>query len=295
MVKTICRGEDPQGKRCGKMRIKLGKMDNVAHAGLIIDKYTNRDVTPKKNIDFGVWGDALTAVDGCKELYEKFIQKYNEEFLLSKTATPGMKLETFNMRTKSRVIIGLGIASAMETGLALHCTYGVPYIPGSALKGLAAHYCHKVLGVDHNNDDYKMGAWDNKRDVQTTRNGKFYEVLFGNIGDDDNDAAAGFITFHDAFICPNDLASSLKLDIITPHHPDYYNGGKAAPTDFDDPSPISFLSVGEGKCFQFHLTCSDTSNNGVKWLAIAKKILVKALTSWGVGGKTSTGYGRMAL
>src|SRR5207302_10163433 len=47
---------------------------------------------------------------------------------------------------KGRMIIGLGDESVLETAITLHRTYGVPYIPGSALKGLAAAYVRQRLG-----------------------------------------------------------------------------------------------------------------------------------------------------
>ena len=46
----------------------------------------------------------------------------------------------------SRLIVGLGSENVLETGIRLHHTYGMPIIPGSALKGLAAHYCDQVWG-----------------------------------------------------------------------------------------------------------------------------------------------------
>jgi len=43
----------------------------------------------------------------------------------------------FEMTTISRLVVGLGIESVIETSLALHGIHGFPIIPGSALKGLA--------------------------------------------------------------------------------------------------------------------------------------------------------------
>src|SRR5690349_9354004 len=37
-----------------------------------------------------------------------------------------------------RMVLGTGAESVLETAVTLHHTYGAPYIPGSALKGLAA-------------------------------------------------------------------------------------------------------------------------------------------------------------
>jgi CRISPR-associated protein Cmr6 len=43
----------------------------------------------------------------------------------------------FPMHTKTRLVVGQGSKGTLEMGLTLHRLYGVPYIPGSALKGLA--------------------------------------------------------------------------------------------------------------------------------------------------------------
>ncbi|GAB4440171.1 MAG: hypothetical protein Kow00120_08220 [Anaerolineae bacterium] len=43
----------------------------------------------------------------------------------------------FDLLTESRLVVGLGADSVLETSLTLHRVYGYPIIPGSALKGLA--------------------------------------------------------------------------------------------------------------------------------------------------------------
>lgn len=184
----------------------------------------------------------------------------------------------FELRTPphQRLVTGLGGASPLETGLTLHHTYGVPVLPGSALKGLANHYWQHVA--------YATGS-----DPAIVTN-----AMFG--GTDD----AGYVCFHDAWIVPDSLTSKhegLHHDVMTPHHGDYYAGAAYGtgelmpPTDFDDPSPISFLSV-RGR-FHFALTCEDHSDAGGALLARAKTLLIRALADWGIGGKTSSGYGRL--
>jgi hypothetical protein len=77
---------------------------------------------------------------------------------------------------------------------------------------------------------------------------------------------------------------------MTPHHPNYYSGGPSAPTDFDDPTPIPFVSV-KGT---FHLAVSCDDPGGAGWAKLALDLLCEALQHWGAGGKTSSGYGRLA-
>lgn len=183
-----------------------------------------------------------------------------------------------------RLVVGLGAESVLETGIRLHQTYGVPIIPGSALKGLAAHYCDRVWGEA----DRRF-----KKDA-----GEFFKTIFGTTQD------AGHIVFHDAWITPESLAgdnSGLILDVMTPHHGDYYSGntrersgGKKdiiPPTDFDDPNPVAFLSV-TGRFF-VAVSCDAGGPEGEKWTQLALDLLQGALRDWGAGGKTSSGYGRL--
>jgi len=186
------------------------------------------------------------------------------------------------------MIVGLGGENVLETGITLHHTYGVPIIPGSALKGLAAHYAAQVWGAGDSEDS---GMWKKGRD--------HHAVVFGTNDD------AGHIIFHDAWIDPESLAKSnegLVRDVITPHHGDYYakkeyedgpSKGKLIPsTDFDDPNPVSFLSVAGG--FLVAVSCDVTGPEGEKWAVLALDLLHEALQKWGVGGKTSSGYGRLS-
>lgn len=173
-----------------------------------------------------------------------------------------------------RLLIGLGGENVLETGLTLHHVYGVPYLPGTALKGLASHYCHSVWGTADNSEGFLRG-------------GDHHRVLFG-----DQDEG-GLIHFHDAWIDPDSLEiidAGLLSDVLTPHHGDYYGGNKKAPTDFDDPNPVAMLSVRGTFLVAVSTGCSESSD---AWLDLSLELLKRALADWGVGGKTSSGYGRM--
>ena len=266
-----------------------------SHPGLILSRYLKNGDSPDDRKT--LLGSAQSALVQNQEFYKIFFDCHKEALQrMEEDETGSVCLRNFTAIPLSRMIIGLGIDNVLETGITLHHTYGVPYIPGSALKGLCAHYCNTVLGAT--DEKFKMGEWDGKR--QIGRSGDYYEVLFGNIsGQDDHSeggeqgASSGFITFHDALIEEKEMSKSLCLDVMTPHHGDYYSGKSEKPTDFDDPVPVPYLSVKGG--FFCVLSCEDVSEEGQKWLDLAKKILVSALEEWGVGGKTSSGYGRMKI
>lgn len=268
-----------------------------SHPGLILSRYLkNGDSSGDRKTLFG---NGQSPLAQNQEFYKIFFDRHKEALKrMEEDETGSVCFRKFTATPLSRMIIGLGIDNVLDTGITLHHTYGVPYIPGSALKGLCAHYCNAVLGAT--DEKFKMGKWDEKKQRQIGRNGDYYEVLFGNISgqDDSSDgggqgASAGFITFHDALIEEKEMGESLCMDVMTPHHAGYYSGKSEKPTDFDDPVPVPYLSV-KGSFFCV-LSCEDASEEGQKWLDLAKKILVGALENWGIGGKTSSGYGRMKI
>ena len=74
--------------------------------------------------------------------------------------------------------------------------------------------------------------------------------------------------------------------MITVHHPDYYQGDQA-PADWDNPTPVPFLSA----TGVYLLALAGDP----QWVEAAYKILALALCEEGVGAKTSSGYGRMTI
>ncbi|MGC9260113.1 MAG: type III-B CRISPR module RAMP protein Cmr6 [Phycisphaerae bacterium] len=171
--------------------------------------------------------------------------------------------------------IGAGSDNALEFSLRLHPLYGVPITPGSAIKGLASHYCHKVWGDG---------------DARFKRGGEFHKLIFGATDE------GGVIIFHDAWITPDSLdAGALVRDIMTPHHQEWQVKG-VGPTDFDSPIPVNCLSVSGS--FRFAISWSSPTVEGAenrkRWLALVGELIKEAVSNWGIGGKASSGYGRMA-
>ena len=173
-----------------------------------------------------------------------------------------------------RLAAGLGGETVIETGLTLHQTYGVPYIPGSSLKGAARAYAIANL----------TGAW--------VENGAAFRTLFGGLAissgqTPEEKARAGIVVFHDALPLPGSF--TIHNDVMTVHHPDYYQGNDSPPADWDSPTPIPFPSVNGRFLIAVY------APSAPEWAESAMDILKMALTERGVGGKTSSGYGRFNL
>lgn len=250
------------------------KREKATNAGLWFDKYIEdqggNDATKRgKHI--------RKLIDGVIELpppdtYRAFYAQWEKTL-------EGYGAKTRTGKVKGRMVVGLGDESVLETSITLHRTYGVPYIPGSALKGLAASYARHQLG----------DAWKEGNDA--------YTVVFGKTDD------AGFITFFDAFYIPgsamqgegnNKREQMLFPDVITVHHPGYYQNNGNAPADWDSPNPVAFLSA-TGSYLIALAAPELASPQREQWIERTFSILEHALATMGIGAKTSSGYGRITL
>lgn len=180
-------------------------------------------------------------------------------------------VELFNLKADWRIALGMGNASVYENGFTFHPTYGIPYLPGSSLKGMTRHWA-----------------------VAEGEDKKLIEQIFGHENDtevDSEDFRQGQIVFFDAL--PVELTQGMaQPDIMNNHYPEYYEG-KKFPADWLSPRPIFFLTMKE-VAFQFHLGYIPRANeSGTELLDKAKTWLLEALEYAGVGAKTAVGYGRM--
>ena len=270
-----------------RLKISPGMLPQAGHAGLLLRRFLQVAVQDKGKkhpaTRSELYTAAQTAAANARALYGVAYSRWLD-------SVP--KATSERLDVQGRLIVGLGGDNVLETGITLHHTYGVPMIPGSALKGLAAHYCDQVWGLA----DPKFRKARGKKDEAI---GAYHEVLFGATDD------SGHITFHDAWIIPDSIradgTSGLVLDVMTPHHSDYYSdktdeagakkGDLIPPTDFDDPNPVTFLSV--AGAFHVAVSCDVPGEAGGHWAKLAFDLLKEALREWGVGGKTSSGYGRL--
>lgn len=218
----------------------------------------------------------------------------------------------FELTLASRLLVGHGNASAADVGLTVHHTWGVPVISGSALKGLLAHYVDAVYGPkdptrppweqpedERSRVDYQGNVWRGRR-IQRGP-GAIYRTLFGAPDADDDatmrehgfldvGAAAGLVMFHDALYVPGSTPDDkpYATDVLTVHQKTYYDtSGQHWPNDYDSPNPVAFLSVRPGTKMLLALS------GPTDWTDLAERLLRDALAKWGVGGKTSQGYGRL--
>lgn len=112
----------------------------------------------------------------------------------------------FEVVARTRVVLWLSSSSATELGFCLHHVYGLPYLPPTALKGLAS-----------------KAMWQEKAPNATWQNpARAVLDLFGEGGDHDHEGRVAFL----GGIPLGDHQDSITLDVdvMTPHHAAYYAG-----------------------------------------------------------------------
>ncbi|NLN18407.1 MAG: type III-B CRISPR module RAMP protein Cmr6 [Firmicutes bacterium] len=238
----------------------------ASNPGLVLDRYAVlRGDDPQ-----GRTGSMRTAIDTSRNLiglYRKAFNRWTHSLQGAATAV----VDTGS----GRVLIGSG-DTVYESSIRLHGTYGVPVIPGSSLKGLAAAYAASVWGCEEVGGDREFSV-----------EGSAYQCMFGT------QDGQGLIVFHDAWLEPASLAEAMQMDVLTVHYPYYYRGQAAGLYDIEimDPRPIPFISV-KGR-FLVAVSAVVDQPEAMPWVERAMELLLEALAEWGVGAKTNAGYGRL--
>jgi CRISPR-associated protein Cmr6 len=221
--------------------------------------------------------------------------RYSQAYRRWKDSFQGPDSLCFTVRAESRILVGHGTSSATGVGLTLHHTWGVPVLPGSALKGLTANYVQTVYGPEPGTEEperepFRGTGWEFSRPSRSP--GRVFRQLFGapDVDELSEKGSQGKVLFHDALWIPPDKGSGpmLARDVLTVHQRAYYeSGGGDWPVDFDDPNPVSFLTVAPGNRFLVVLEAEGER----ALLERAGRYVREALESWGLGGKTAAGYG----
>jgi CRISPR-associated protein Cmr6 len=199
----------------------------------------------------------------------------------------GNNLEKFEAETSWRLVIGLGASHPQETSLTLHHIYGIPYIPGSAIKGVTRHWAVLKFAEEMSKSENIKFEKAIEKVSKALENGEKMDLkvedlefnqlieIFGT------QKQQGKVIFFDAYPVGE---IKLKIDIMNPHYPKYYSEGQP-PADWQSPVPIKFLTVEDTK-FQFYLVSKNED-----LLKKSSDLLKEALKYHGIGAKTALGYG----
>lgn len=221
-------------------------------------------------------------------------------------------------RLRSRLMVNMAGGVMENAGLCLD-RFGLPYIPGSAVKGCARRAAIRELrdlqaapaekaavlesialvfgwtGDDweKENSDFCYGCGPESPVIRQIAAQRLCEKL--GIEPDPGKPCwrslhnfAGRVRFLPAH--PHDPAEPrLALEVVTSHHRDYYQGKRDAAFDDEDPNPVLFPAVAPGSVFLFALPPAPRGSKELQ--GKAKKWLRMGLEKEGIGAKTAAGYG----
>ena len=285
-----------------------------------IDHRSNEHLWTTADIDYGVRG---------QERRERTVEKDNKTFALQKAgelkpndqatmralaarqahlAATTSHLLSLSATTISPFTTGLGNEHPLENGFSFLNPYGLPYLPGSGIKGVLRQAARELASGDWGDTQ----GWTTEPTHWLELGGRriplsVLDVLFGlENSDGSSDQVRGALTFWDAI--PQIPGDRLAVDIMTPHQSHYYqrkterkSGDSSSPHDSGQPIPIPFLTLPPGTSFSFHVRC-DVRHLGVlapdlahqnRWQTLLVAAFEHAFEWLGFGAKTAVGYGAM--
>lgn len=281
--------------------------DLPEHVGVWLDRCYLGDTQSEKPCRRELYDRAIKALrprQPAVEAYARFFERWKDELCAS-----GRPYTVVEIQASSRVLLHpASNASVTDGSVLLHHTYGVPYLPGSGLKGVARAWMRRTVDVDERAKRKAQAgtAWQTMR--SDARDQALVRTLFGYIprnGEGQSDEAgsqAGVVEFHDALWVPEAPTTGadasawqgpLALDVVNPHHSDYYTG-EGDPGDNVEPVPTHRLSITPGT--RFLVVLEGATSDSQAWVDyVAYGLLAPALEAMGFGAWTSAGYGRFAL
>jgi CRISPR-associated protein Cmr6 len=223
--------------------------------------------------------------------------------------------ESFKLKTAYRLVIGTGYPSFIENGFLFHHVYGIPYIPGETLKGLARtvfilSVAEAIKGKFDPSKIEEVLSEEAEKEISEEAKGILHQIpekiniildnytienpvetfrrIFGS------KKRRGQVIFFDAYPVDFNPSEHFEADIMNSHYGEYYQSGKA-PADWLSPNPIHFLALKEGIVFEFNLGLAPLEpmedNEEKLLLETARKLLEVGLKNFGVGNKKRKGYG----
>jgi CRISPR-associated protein Cmr6 len=241
------------------------------------------------------------------EYIESFTKILERKEHSKPTKLDGIRQENFRLKTAYRLVIGAGYPSFIENGFMFHHVYGIPYIPGETLKGLARAVF--ILSVaEAVKEETKLSEIEEELSEEAEGISQQIPKKINLILDDytienpvetfrkifGSKKRRGQVIFFDAYPVKFNPSEHFEADIMNSHYGDYYQSGKA-PADWLSPNPIHFLALKEGIVFEFSLGLAPLEpmedSEEKLLLETARRLLEVGLKNFGVGNKKRKGYG----
>lgn len=232
----------------------------------------------------------------------------------------------FVMKLGGRLLVNHAGGILENTGLCLHRHFGCPYIPGSAIKGIARHQAWCAWReAGPNSPEEKLAALKlavtfgypagdaiakdkNTKKMLRPRETHFLDEYLKQefpelfTAKKPLESFGGTVCFLPAFpVVTGNNRPRLAKDITTCHHSNYYDGKSKQAFDNEQPNVLPFPVVEAGTSFEFALKPNRRAGNlshdvvselgEFNPLEYAIECLRAGLEDHGLGAKTAAGYG----
>jgi CRISPR type III-B/RAMP module RAMP protein Cmr6 len=263
---------------------------------------TRPDVARRKRRDANV-AEKMASVAPVDDTLARVVNERAHRFLDDlKKCFNGMVV-TFEATLGARMMINMTGGVVENAGIALDRCFGMPLIPGSAVKGITRVQALWEVREAKGDEKRKLlrlamivfgyGAHDLRGDFGWAGGEQEAQSVADELGSQDFKGCACFLPAYPT------TPAKLVVDMVNPHYPNYYGGKQPRAEDNENPIPNYFPAVEAGSSFGFAVVLnrlpslpdltSDTLLNQVKtWLE-------RAVTRKGVGAKTAAGYGWFEL
>lgn len=249
------------------------KPDHSSHMGLWFERYFSAYADDFDGVDEtarGQWLKTCTRHNYGEQFKSRLLDKAVRTLDMARSFGGDARI----FHCAGRFVTGTGNAHPLENGFTWHPTLGMPYLPGSAVKGLVRAVIETAL--DDSDEERK----------------RVLKLWFGTEAKNDVAEQAGALTFFDALpVAPCDL----KAEVLTPHMGKWYEkGGKdplkaeVMPGDWHSPVPVTWLVASN---LQLQFTILPRPGAEVIVLADVWEALEYGLSKIGAGAKTAIGYG----
>ena len=246
------------------VREALGERPQVQNRSLMYDKY----------VPIGYENDAAKKRDKEEALQALVKSSAQDDYGVrrvfgDKLKGAGVPMRDFVATLSARLMVNMAGGVIENAGLCLDRHFGMPYIPGTALKGIALRAAIEEKGSDRDPEIVKVFGEQHVDKKTPARKGKVSFLAAYPMG-----------------------TTAIELDIITCHHARYYREerGYEHALDNEEPNPVKFPAVAAGAQFRF-VVVGVSRDTDAALVQQAAEWLRKGVTEIGVGAKTSAGYG----
>ena len=285
-----------------RTQTRLWKTSDV---GYEIRSRDGQEKEVKKENKLSALGEAKRLTEHDLKIMASLAER--QQIVFCSAGSPDQQLR-FEAQAIAPFTTGLGNEHPLENGFSFLNPYGLPYLPGSGVKGVLRQAARELAEGEWGDTQ----GWSAEKTF-TLAVGKeriplsMVDALFGlESAHGENSHVRGALSFWD--VIPQIKGDSLTVEIMTPHQSHYYQektdrktGSSISPHDSGQPTPISFLTVPPGSGFAFHVQCDLAHLQRIapelvaegRWKTLIASAFEHAFAWLGFGAKTAVGYGAM--